>query len=98
MSILEKAIEKYGERQLDQAQEELAELIVAISKYKRAAAKDKNIDKAVIDVIEEIADVNIMIKQVMMLLDIEEFEVTNIEIEKLNRLEERLGGIIGEQR
>ena len=90
MSILEKAIEKYGERQLDQAQEELAELIVAISKYKRAAAKDKNIDKAVIDVIEEIADVNIMIKQVMMLLDIEEFEVANIEIEKLNRLEERL--------
>ena len=35
MDILEKAIEKYGEKQLDQAQEELAELIVAISKYKR---------------------------------------------------------------
>lgn len=98
MSILEKAIEKYGERQLDQAQEELAELIVAISKYKRAIANNKNTDKAVIDVIEEIADVRIMLKQVMMLLDIEEFEVTNIEIEKLNRLEERLGGIIGEQR
>ena len=62
----------------------------AISKYKRAAAKDKNIDKAVIDVIEEIADVNIMIKQVMMLLDIEEFEVQNIEIAKLNRLEKRM--------
>ena len=52
--------------------------------------KDKNIDKAVIDVIEEIADVNIMIKQVMMLLDIEEFEVQNIEIAKLNRLEKRM--------
>lgn len=90
MGILDRAVEKYGERQLDQAQEELAELIVAISKYKRAAAKDKNIDKAVIDVIEEIADVNIMIKQVMMLLDIEEFEVTNIEIAKLNRLEKRI--------
>lgn len=90
MGILYRAVEKYGERQLDQAQEELAELIVAISKYKRAAAKDKNIDKAVIDVIEEIADVNIMIKQVMMLLDIEEFEVTNIEIAKLNRLEKRI--------
>ena len=48
MGILDRAVEKYGERQLDQAQEELAELIVAISKYKRAAAKDKNIDKAVI--------------------------------------------------
>ncbi len=40
--------------------------------------------------IEEIADVNIMIKQVMMLLDIEEFEVQNIEIAKLNRLEKRM--------
>ena len=58
MGVLDRAVEKYGERQLDQAQEELAELIVAISKYKRAVAKDKNIDKAVIDVIEEIADVN----------------------------------------
>ena len=59
MGILDRAVEKYGERQLDQAQ-------------------------------EEIADVNIMIKQVMMLLDIEEFEVTNIEIAKLNRLEKRI--------
>ena len=32
---MNRAVEKYGERQLDQAQEELAELIVAISKYKR---------------------------------------------------------------
>ena len=65
MGILDRAVEKYGERQLDQAQ-------------------------------EEIADVNIMIKQVMMLLDIEEFEVQNIEIAKLNRLEK--GWIVNEQR
>ena len=90
MGILDRAVEKYGERQLDQAQEELAELIVAISKYKRAVDKDRNTDKSVIDVTEEIADVNIMIKQVMMLLDIEEFEVQNIEIAKLNRLEKRM--------
>ena len=90
MGILDRAVEKYGERQLDQAQEELAELIVAISKYKRAVDKDRNTYKSVIDVIEEIADVNIMIKQVMMLLDIEEFEVQNIEIAKLNRLEKRM--------
>ena len=51
MGILDRAVEKYGERQLD---------------------------------------VNIMIKQVMMLLDIEEFEVQNIEIAKLNRLEKRM--------
>lgn len=85
MDILEKAIEKYGEKQLDQAQEELAELIVAISKYKRNENKF-----TISNVIEEIADVNIMIKQVMMLLDIKEFEVKSEEIYKLNRLKKRL--------
>ena len=92
MGILDKAVEKYGERQLDQAQEELAELIVAISKYKRVSAKEegRTIVRAINDVIEEIADVRIMIKQVMMLLDINETEVSNIEISKLNRLEKRM--------
>ena len=85
MNILEKAIEKYGEKQLDQAQEELAELIVAISKYKRNENKF-----TISNVIEEIADVNIMIKQVMMLLDIKEFEVKSEEIYKLNRLKKRM--------
>lgn len=85
MDILEKAIEKYGEKQLDQAQEELAELIVAISKYKRNENKF-----TISNVIEEIADVRIMLKQVMMLLDIEEFEVKSEEIYKLNRLKKRL--------
>lgn len=85
MDILEKAVEKYGEKQLDQAQEELAELIVAISKYKRNENKF-----TISNVIEEIADVNIMIKQVMMLLDIKEFEVKNEELYKLNRLKKRI--------
>ena len=85
MDILEKAIEKYGEKQLDQAQDELAELIVAISKYKRNENKF-----TISNVIEEIADVNIMIKQVMMLLDIKEFEVKSEEISKLNRLKKRM--------
>lgn len=90
MDILEKAIEKYGEKQLDQAQEELAELIVAISKYKRAAANNSNKEMTITNIIEEIADVRIMLKQVMMLLDIEEFEVKNEEISKLNRLKKRM--------
>ena len=85
MNILEKVVEKYGEKQLDQAQEELAELIVAISKYKRNENKF-----TILNVIEEIADVNIMIKQVMMLLDIKEFEVKSEEIYKLNRLKKRM--------
>ena len=90
MGILDKAIEKYGERQLDQAQEELAELIVAISKYKRAAAKDINKDKTIIDVIEEIADVRIMIKQIMLMLDTKEVKINNVEISKIKRLEKRM--------
>ena len=90
MGILDKAVEKYGERQLDQCQEELAELIVAISKYKRAVAKGLYKDKALTDVIEEIADVTIMINQVMMLLNISNTEVNNIEITKLNILEKRM--------
>ena len=85
MDILEMAIEKYGERQLDQAQEELAELIVAISKHKRNANK-----LTIANVIEEIADVRIMLKQVMMLLNIEEFQIKNEELYKLNRLKKRL--------
>ena len=85
MDILEMAIEKYGERQLDQAQEELAELIVAISKHKRNANK-----LTIANVIEEIADVRIMLKQVMMLLNIEEFQIKNEESYKLNRLKKRL--------
>ena len=85
MDILKKAIEKYGERQLDQAQEELAELIVAISKHKRNANK-----LTIANVIEEIADVRIMLKQVMMLLNIEEFQIKNEELYKLNRLKKRL--------
>ena len=90
MGILDKAVEKYGERQLDQAQEELAELIVAISQYKRAAAKGINKDKVRTDVIEEIADVRIMIKQIMIMLNIEEIEVNNVEIAKMKRLEKRM--------
>ena len=85
MDILEKAIEKYGEKQLDQAQEELAELIVAISKYKRNVSK-----LTTANIIEEIADVRIMLKQVMMLLNIEEFQIKNEELYKLNRLKKRL--------
>ena len=85
MDILKKAIEKYGEKQLDQAQEELAELIVAISKHKRNANK-----LTIANVIEEIADVRIMLKQVMMLLNIEEFQIKNEELYKLNRLKKRL--------
>lgn len=51
----------YGkEKQLDMLQEECAELIQAISKYKRNGSTQK--------IIEEIADVKIMIEQIEYLL------------------------------
>ena len=57
MGILDKAVEKYGERQLDQAQEELAELIVAISKYKRVSAKgERQLRESIGIVIEKVAN------------------------------------------
>lgn len=79
-----KAINHYGIKQLDQLQEELAELIVAINKYKRGFQEGKK------NIIEEIADVEIMIKQVKYLLAIDIKQVDNIKEYKINRLEKRL--------
>jgi NTP pyrophosphatase (non-canonical NTP hydrolase) len=59
--VYRKAIDTWGETaQLDQTIEELAELIQAINKYKRT----KNIES----MLEEIADVEIMISQMKYLL------------------------------
>lgn len=74
--------------QLDQTQEECAELIVAISKYRRKLEK-KALDHKTFDgLIEEIADVTIMIRQLYWLIDgkLIESKVS----EKLARSRERL--------
>lgn len=56
----------YGmESQIDIMQEECAELVQAVSKYKR-----KNGDNTISHLLEEMADVSIMIEQVLYLLDI----------------------------
>lgn len=60
---IKKIVEHYGEAQLDIVQEELAELIQAISKYKRYG-KNWTFN----NVIEEIADVEIMLEQLIYLL------------------------------
>ena len=75
----------YGlESQLDMLQEECAELIQAVSKYRRAKCTDDHLA-------EEIADVHIMTCQIIYLLDIE-FEANNWVDRKLKRQLERIKG------
>ena len=94
MLIIEAAIAKLGEEnQMRQTQEELAELIVAINKYERAI-KDKEhplwINYARKEVIEEMADVLIMLDAVKKILNIQDEEIEHFRAFKLNRLLDRL--------
>lgn len=65
--------------------EELSELIQAISKYRRNNSK-KNFD----NIVEEIADVEVMLHQIKHLLGINPKYVEQIKIEKVNRTKERI--------
>lgn len=79
-------IEHYGkELQLEVVQEELSELIQAISKYKRAKSH-KNHD----NIIEEVADVFIMLNQLVTMLCIPWYEVEEQIDYKLNRQLQRI--------
>ena len=80
--IYKKAIDTYGlESQLGLLQEECAELIQAVSKYRRG--RNHNIS-------EEIADVSIMTEQIIHSMDLKA-EVEAIKAEKLERLQIRMG-------
>jgi len=83
--VLIKAIAKYGNGQLDIAQEECAELIQAISKRKRY-----NNIKARLNVIEKIADVTIMLEQLKIMFNISD-EILEDEVDcKIDRLDKRM--------
>lgn len=82
--ILKKAIETYGvEVQLIMTFEEMAELTQAICKNLRGRDNLNN-------VVEEIADVEIMLEQIKLIYDIEQWEVDIQKKAKLIRLAERL--------
>lgn len=87
--ILQAAIDTFGlDSQLDLAIEECSELITAISHWKRDRVKDEAI-------LEEIADVEIMCKQLRMMLDYpwndeEDSVVDRFKNEKIERLGIRL--------
>ena len=80
--ILEDAIEAYGaDKQIDMMIEEMSELTKALCKYKRAQT-----DATVADVLEEMADVQIMLNQMALVFG----DFNEEEIAKLERLEKRL--------
>jgi len=85
-TILRKAIEKWGfEAQCEMIIEECIELALAMQKLKRIRG-DK--DQKYKNVIDEIADVKIMIRQAEKMFPID--EINKRVIFKMNRLEERL--------
>lgn len=71
--------------QLRQAQEEMAECIVAINKYIRYNAEPTSKR----DLMSELADVKIMVEQVVRIVGV---NLEHYEIEKLNRQERRENG------
>ena len=89
-----KNAEHYGyEAQSNQLVEECAELIQAVSKYRRAVAKGED-EKLIAlgNLIEEIADVEIMLEQIKYLLKIPEEDLIAYKQFKVNRTKERIEG------
>lgn len=93
-----KLAKKFGiENRIDQTQEECAELIQALSKYRRTVVqKDKtcSVDelKARNMVTEEIADIEICLMQIKKLLSISDMELEGIKSVKVTRTKKRMEG------
>ena len=82
--IFKEAIETYGiDNQMNVVIEEMSELTKEICKYKRGFDNRKNI-------IEEMADVFIMLYQLQIMLDITDYELVEMAGHKLSRLQERI--------
>lgn len=84
--VLERIINKYGvNEQSRQAMEELAELIQAINKCLRYPTRVSRLQ-----LIEEIADVSIMIGQLRLMYDIDDGELETVIYDKLNKMNETI--------
>ena len=87
--ILQSAGDTYGAAaQTDMAIEEMSELIKALLKYRRAGANGTLEESDLDAVLEEMADVSIMLNQLTLIYG----DPTEWEIRKLERLEARLNG------
>lgn len=79
-----KAILLFGKKsQTDMAIEEMSELTKALLKYRRNPCVEKRMD-----ILEEIADVQIMLDQLRIMYDMEDSVVNKIQFEKQQRLKE----------
>jgi NTP pyrophosphatase (non-canonical NTP hydrolase) len=89
MEIISEAIAYYGEsKQIDMAIEEMSELIKALCKSKRASAGDAR-QAAHANTTEEIADVFIMLVQMIKIFDCAD-DVQNTVDQKIDRLKKRM--------
>ena len=105
--IMKSAIEKFGsDGQLGVVIEECSELIQAICKYQRAKANTKtsqrDLDKRIDALIEEAADVQIMLDQLTMMRSEWDPAIycdlfATVREDKLARLQKRLGGKEGKK-
>lgn len=88
--IYQTALEKFGiEAQIGQLHEEIGELMVAISKAKRYSG-DNEAEKSLseLNVLQEIADVEIMLEQIKIVFNKEKFwDFESIKKDKLCKLE-----------
>ncbi|SIS72740.1 MULTISPECIES: nucleoside triphosphate pyrophosphohydrolase family protein [Chryseobacterium] len=81
-----KAIEKWGVRaQYEMAQEEATELALAVRKHIR-----NNNEESFKNLVEEVADVKIMIEQMEMINPLLGLKVEEMIAKKVNRLEKRV--------
>ena len=74
----EDAVAVFGEAQIGLCQEECAELIQALSKYQRLRNGQptyETVDEIRANIIEEIGDVLIMLIQMQVLLEIQDYEI-----------------------
>lgn len=85
--LYERNIQYHGiEQETTIAMEECSELIQAISKCKRYGCVDKHRD----NLIEEIADVLIIINELQLIYDISNDDIENIKKYKIDRMDYRI--------
>ncbi len=95
--IIAQTVEKYGDKQLMQAVEEMAELMQALSKYQRIDYTGcqslidcwNRQDPVVENITEEMADVYIMLEQLQIFFEIDDKEIKSEIDRKLTRQKER---------
>lgn len=89
IEILRKNIKRHGHTtEMFIAAEEAAELIQAISKVRRYGYIGEHKD----NLIEEIADVSIILQELKMMFDITDAEIDKMIDFKINRINKRLNG------